>query len=202
MRCIEFVAVAAVVMGLVGSTSVALARDVDHAVLEEINFVRTHPQEYAAQLRRLARAGERGEYIEVSSEEPGAVEEAIAYLERQSPLPPLRDHDGLAAAARGHVADQGRGPNVGHYGSGGEDLQTRLHHQNVWAGMVAEDISYGYDDPRAVVRQLIVDSRVRDRGHREVIFSHGYTTAGVACGPHARYGAMCVIDFAGALVQR
>lgn len=174
----------------------------DQAVLAEINHARAHPADYAQELRRLAAQGERGDYVEVSAEEPGALSEAIAFLERQPPLPPLRDNQGLAAAARAHAGDQGRGYGVGHYGSGGDDLQTRLHREGVWAGMVAEDISYGYEDPRAVVRQLIVDSRVPDRGHRQIIFDRYYSAAGVGCGAHARYGAMCVVDFAGAIVQR
>jgi uncharacterized protein YkwD len=72
----------------------------------------------------------------------------------------------------------------------------------MWAGMAAENISYGYDDPAGVVRQLIVDSGVPNRGHRANIFSAGYQAAGVGCARHAVYGAMCVIDFAGAIVRR
>ena len=56
--------------------------------------------------------------------------------------------------------------------------------------------------PEDVVRQLIVDSRVRNRGHRRDIFSRGFQVAGVGCADHARYGAMCVIQYAGAIVAR
>jgi uncharacterized protein YkwD len=68
--------------------------------------------------------------------------------------------------------------------------------------MSAETISYGYASAREVVAQLIVDSRVPGRGHRKTIFGAGYSLAGVACGSHSTYGAMCVIDFAGALAPR
>jgi uncharacterized protein YkwD len=67
--------------------------------------------------------------------------------------------------------------------------------------MSAENISYGYDDARDVVRQLIIDSGVPTRGHRHNIFGGAYRLAGVACGPHRAYGAMCTIDFAGALAR-
>ena len=53
-----------------------------------------------------------------------------------------------------------------------------------------------------VVRQLVVDSCVPNRAHRKDLFGGAYQAGGVACGPHADYGAMCVIDFAGAIVQR
>ncbi len=67
---------------------------------------------------------------------------------------------------------------------------------------MAEDISYGYSTPSEVVRQLIVDSGVPGRGHRDNIFNPVLRSAGVACGPHPAYGAVCVVDFTGALMRR
>jgi uncharacterized protein YkwD len=43
---------------------------------------------------------------------------------------------------------------------------------------------------------LIIDDGVTDRGHRKNIFSRAFGTAGAACGPHPRFGNVCVIDFA------
>ena len=92
---------------------------------------------------------------------------------------------------------QGARGDVGHGPAG--SLGLRLRGQGVWAGLSAENISYGFEDPRDVVRQLIIDSGVPNRGHRRNIFAASYQLAGVACGPHRAYGYMCVIDFAGAL---
>ena len=66
----------------------------------------------------------------------------------------------------------------------------------------AEAISYGYQNPRDVVRQLIVDDGVQGRGHRKVLFDSLLRFAGVGCGPHRVYGAMCVIDFSGTMIAR
>jgi uncharacterized protein YkwD len=121
---------------------------------------------------------------------------------RQQPLPPLRNDSRLAEAAYDHASTQGPRGQLGHTGPRGETLGQRLQRRGLWAGMSAENISYGYDDPAGVVRQLIVDAGVPNRGHRLNIFSRGYQAAGVGCARHAVYGAMCVIDFAGSIVQR
>jgi uncharacterized protein YkwD len=179
-----FVALAAVAQA--ASTGARL----DDAVLDEMNFARARPAEYARELRRDLHG----------SDDPAAVAEAIGFLERQAALPPLDSDRRVAAAARQHTQAQGARGDVGHGATGA--LGQRLRGQGVWVGLSAENISYGYDDPRDVVRQLIVDSGVPGRGHRRNIFGSSYQLAGVACGPHRAYRFMCVIDFAGALPPR
>ncbi|MET3666294.1 CAP domain-containing protein [Caulobacter sp. 1776] len=169
------------------------AADLDDAVLDEINYARARPAEYARELRRAPDWA-------FEQEEPGAVEEAIEFLERQPSLAPLKGDRRLDAAARAHAQAQGLRGDVGHGPAG--SLGQRLRANGVFAGLCAENISYGQQDARAIVRQLIIDSRVAGRGHRRNIFSSGYSAAGVACGEHRQWGSMCVIDFAGAIVQR
>ena len=185
----------------------ARAGGFEDAVLDEINRARANPQAYARKLRRMqvqdASYGDEDGYGYgggMAQEDPHAVEDAIGFLMRQRPLPPLREDVRLSAAADAHVARQARSGAVGHGAAGG--LGRRLQAEGLFAGMQAESISYGQDTPADVVRQLIVDSRVPTRGHRRDMFSAAYTAAGVACGPHARWGAMCVIDYAGAIQRR
>ena len=64
---------------------------------------------------------------------------------------------------------------------------------------MAEDLAYGPATAIDVVRELIIDDGVRDRGHRKAIFLPALRVVGVACGPHAAYGTMCAIDFADAM---
>ena len=191
---------AAVLAAALMSAPAAFAGSLDDAVLSEINFARAHPAEYARDLRHQMRSAGSDGYSSFANEDPDAVDEAIGFLERQPALPPLERDKRIAAAARDHAAIQARGGAVGHGPAG--SLGKRLRDHGVWAGISAENISYGYDEPRAVVRQMIVDSGVASRGHRRNIFTQGYRSAGVACGPHGAYGAMCVIDFAGAIMQR
>jgi cysteine-rich secretory family protein len=180
----------------------AAAGGLEAAVLAEVNFARTHPTEYARLLRRDARDGGPQGYSEIGNEDGRALAEAIDFLMNQRPLPPLSPNEALAAAARSHAAAQGRTGQVGHVSPGGATLGQRLQAHGVFAGLSAENISYGYENPREVVRQLIIDSRVPNRGHRQNIFGAHYQAAGVSCAPHREYGEMCVIDFAGAIMRR
>jgi hypothetical protein len=177
----------------------------EDAVLSELNHARAHPQAYARELRReevaQARYGdEPRDFGGMAQEDPDAVEDAIDFLMRQAPLPPLAHDARLAAAARLHAERQGPTGEVGHGAPG--SLGQRLQREGFFAGIEAESISYGQRTPRSVVRQLIVDSGVPDRAHRRDLFGHAYQAAGVGCGRHAEWGSMCVIDLAGAIMRR
>ena len=172
------------------------------AVLTELNRARADPQGYADELRRY-RDGFDG-LVVYSPESPdgimtregtAAVDDAIAFLDRQPALGPLGGSLVLARGAGALVADQATRTRVGNLTLAGLDpsARMRLHGGNIYVGEV---ISYGPPDPRSVVRQLIVDDGVARRGHRALVFSGLYQFAGVDCGPHAGYGAMCVIDLA------
>jgi hypothetical protein len=60
----------------------------------------------------------------------------------------------------------------------------------VFAGLCAENISYGYDDARDVVRQLIIDSRVAGPRASPQHLHRSYSVVGVACAGTAS-GARC-----------
>ena len=175
-------------------------RDVAREVERQINLARTNPAAYAQRLRAHRRLYDGEVFrepgaIPIRTEEGvAAVDEAIAFLERQTPLPPLAADDILRHAAADHVADQGPRGLLGHYGSDGSAFTDRIARRG-GPRSGGENISYGGDSGEAVVIQLIVDDGVADRGHRTNIFRTGYVSAGAACGPHTAYRYMCVIDF-------
>ncbi len=172
-------------------------------VLAEVNAARTAPQAYAGFLRAFRRQYS-GKSVHIpgartlvrTSEGVSAVDEAIRFLSRQRPLPPLTWSAGLAAAAGDLVAEEGRSGSVGHTGRRSGSPSERMERYGIWRGEIGECIYYGPGSARLVVMQLIVDDGVADRGHRKTMFSHPFRRAGVACGPHPRFGSMCVIDFA------
>ncbi len=171
--------------------TIATVRAVDLAaqVREEINLARTAPRQYA-QIVAVRSAGQR----RLGSR--GAVEEAVRFLQKVSPLPALARCPGLDGAALLHVLDQGPAGARGHRGTDGSSPWKRMARFGQWSGRAAENIAYGQRDARDIVVALIVDDGVRDRGHRQNIFGREFRLAGIACGPHAAYGRMCVMDFA------
>jgi uncharacterized protein YkwD len=169
-------------------------------VVAEINRVRADPEGYADELRayrqsfdgNLAKA--RGEPRMMTTEGIAAVDDAIAFLSRQPPLPPYESSELLSHAAQAMANAQGPTGAVGHRAPDGSlpgDRAKRLG-GDIFVG---ETIAYGPDRAAPVVRMLVVDDGQSDRGHRKIVLSGYYRFAGAGCGPHQRYGHLCVIDY-------
>lgn len=175
---------------------------IETEVLKAFNFARTNPLGYADLLRAY-----RGYFHANVVSIPGSntdfeteegtvpVDEAIGYLGKATPLAPLENGDSLRQAAIDHVKEQGASGRTGHFSADGSGPAERnMRHGG--GKQVAEVIAYGAADAEDVIRQLIVDDGVRDRGHRTLMFMDHLRYAGVACGPHPEFGTMCVIDMA------
>jgi uncharacterized protein YkwD len=182
----------------------ALDPNLGKQVLAEINLARTEPRTYA-DFFRVFRSQFRGKFYVLpgsatriqTSEGVAAVDEAIKFLSRLKPQPPLTWSDGLAAAAAELAEEQGRSGATGHTGRQRHGMRERIERHGKWKGQIGENIGYGPKGARNLVMQLIIDDGVPDRGHRINTFSTAFNTAGVACGTHPRFGSMCVVDFAG-----
>lgn len=176
-------------------------------VLAELNWARQQPKAAAEVLKGWLPFFEGGRYLAFpgeprlrTQEGESAVKEAIAFLEKQKPLPPLSWSDRLARAAEDLARDQTRHGGLGHQGSDGSLPWDRIKRYGAVDGGVGEVATYGTfgepGDPRRAVLALIVDDGVKDRGHRTVIFDPSYTLAGAAWGPHPIYTRMVIVDFA------
>lgn len=197
LRCILCLIAAGTVLMLTGNSDVP---DLEMQVLDRINHVRQDPDAYAERLRAL-RPHFVGKTLYLPGQARGlvtregvdAVDEAIAFLKTQTPLPPLSRGDLLDLAAREHVVVQGALGTRGHFSPDGASPGDRVQRHG-GGKLVGEEISYGYANADDVVRQLVVDDGVPDRGHRELLFNRELRYAGVGCGAHSQYGHMCVID--------
>lgn len=182
--------------------------ELESEVADEINLARAAPVAYAGVLRDY-RSYIHNDLLEVPGFEPvrleegrAAVDEAIAFLERQEPMPALFVSRGLSLAARDLVLDQGRSGATGHQASDGSSPLDRMTRHGAWTGTAGEDVSYGPSFARAIVVTLLVDDGLTTRLHRSNIFSRDYSVMGIAAGRHPVHGTLCVIDFAWAYREK
>jgi uncharacterized protein YkwD len=190
------------------SIDISYLSPIEAGVVAELNLARGDPKAYAKYLREYRALIHNGVY-----EKPGeigiqlqegahAVDDAIAFLERQAPLGPLAASKGLSAAARAHAVDQGRSGATGHSGADGSSPFDRMNRFGKWNGTAGENISYGAADARGIVIQLVVDDGVASRGHRANIFGAAFKFVGIGVGPHPKYGTICVQDFSGSYEEK
>jgi uncharacterized protein YkwD len=210
LRCLKkalqmHLLVASFLLLLFSATCVSTKTDLAMETLAEINLARKNPPLYANFLREFRRQFRGGAYtlpgtetIVRTGEGAKGVDEAIRFLLRQKPIPPLAWSAGLAAAAAELADEEGESGAVGHFGRSSGGPKERIERHGQWQGRIGENIFYGQGDARQMVMNLIIDDGVPDRGHRKNIFSRAFTKAGAACGPHPGFGTVCVIDFAGA----
>src|SRR5438046_624374 len=163
------------------------------AVLRELNLARQNPSLYATFV-----AEARPFHM---IEHGRAVDEAVRFLNKARPLPPLSLSAGMCRAAADHCAEQIDGQ-LGHDGNDRSSPGDRISRYGTWSISWGENISYGQKTARGIVLTLIIDDGVRSRGHRKNIFNPKFNYAGAAFGPHARYRTVCSIDFAGGYAER
>jgi uncharacterized protein YkwD len=177
------------------------------AVIREMNLARQNPALYATFVQEL-RGHMNGNMLVLpgktrlhTREGTAAVDEAIRFLKNAQPLAPLTLSRGMSRAAADHCADQANG-GFGHEGRDRSHAGQRISRYGNFAGSWGENVSYGKSSARDVVLALIIDDGLPGRKHRANIFNPNFNFAGAAFGPHARFGTMCSMDFAGAYAER
>jgi uncharacterized protein YkwD len=172
-----------------------------------MNLARQNPALYATFVQEL-RSRMNGNLLVLpghtrihTREGTAAVDEAIRFLKNAQPLPALTLSRGMSQAAADHCADQADG-GFGHEGRDRSHAGQRISRYGNFAGSWGENVSYGKSSARDVVLALIIDDGLPGRKHRANIFNPNFNFAGAAFGPHARFGIMCNMDFAGAYAER
>ncbi len=177
-------------------------------ILREINLARTQPAKYADVLEQMKSYYEGklfkrpGEETVLTEEGSSAVEEAVRFLRKVKPLPPLVPSRGLSSAARDHVREQGPRGAIGHRSRDGSSIADRIKRYGRWQTAFGENISYGESHARMIVAVWIIDDGVPERGHRDNLFNADFKTAGVSFGGHAAFKSMCVADFAASYQEK
>ncbi len=151
--------------------------ELEQQILKEINRARTNPQEYAAWLEGL-KSYYDGNIFKFPGEREirtnrglKVLEEAIIFVKKQRPLSALTNSEDLTLTAK-------------------EKLTNFIENKR---NQDLSNISYGKVTPEAIVMQLVVDDRYRDRRHRLAIFNPNYGFTGVVCQKDRRYTQVCAI---------
>jgi uncharacterized protein YkwD len=181
---------------------------IEREIITEMNLARSNPAGYRQVMLawrskfdgKRARLSDRV-YLQTQEGTP-AIDEAIQFLAKTRPVGKLTYSKGLSLAARDHVRDQGAKGATGHNSSNGNTPFQRMERYGKWQQIAGENIAYGPDTARAVVRDLIIDDGVPDRGHRTNMFKPEFRVTGVACGYHRQYRVMCDIKYAGGFRDR
>jgi uncharacterized protein YkwD len=179
----------------------------EHDLLSEINSARAHPGTYASYLEKLKPLFHGKEYTpsgqEAYTTQEGwsAVEEAIKFMRAAKPQGPLNVSPGLCLTAATHVKDQSESGATGHKGADSTFIEERVKPFGTWQGGIGENLTYGDVSARERVLTWLIDDGFASRGHRMRTMSENYRVAGVSCGPHPQFGAMCVLTLAGGFIE-
>ncbi len=181
---------------------------IERDIITEMNLARSNPPAYR-QVMLAWRGKFEGKRVRLSDrlylqtqEGTPAIDEAIKFLQKTRPVGKLTYSKGLSLAARDHVRDQGSRGATGHNSSNGNTPFQRMERYGKWQQIAGENIAYGPNTARAVVRDLIIDDGVADRGHRTNMFQPQFRVTGVSCGYHRQYRVMCDIKYAGGFRDR
>lgn len=174
-------------------------------VLAEINLMRSDPARYATLRLEPLRSRYQGKlFFPVDSsarpmrtrEGVEALDECIRVLKNTRPMPRFSPSAALTLSAREMTKDQGATTQIGHVGSSGSTMPERILRHGNWRSSLAENISYGYNNPGEIVITLLIDDGVYDRAHRLNLLNNKFDRIGISIGAHRRYNVMCVMDFA------
>ena len=177
------------------------------AVIREVNLARQNPSLYATYIEEFCSRFDGisvvfpGEVKLRMKEGVAGIKEAVRFLRTIRAERPLALSPGMCRVAADHCADQVAG-RTGHRGSDRSSPDDRLSRYGIWTGFWGENIAYGRKTPRAIIVALIIDDGRPARTHRKNIFDPNFNYAGVAYGPHALYGSVCTINFAGGYTAR
>jgi hypothetical protein len=178
-------------------------------VVYEINLFRANPAKYAEEfIAPLAKYYKDrilhypGDIPIKTNEGVKALYECVRELKNARSLDIMQPSEALSRAATDHQKDQEKTGNTGHNGSDRSDLKIRIERYGTWQDRIAENIAYGNTSARQIVIFLLIDDGVANRGHRTNLLHPAFKNVGIACGKHPVYRTMCVMDFAGGVIEK
>lgn len=182
---------------------------IEKNLVYEINLFRSNPAKYAEDyIAPLAKYYKRkilhypNDQAIKTNEGVKALHKCVKVLRTENHLPLMQPSKGLSLAAKDHQKDQEKTGKTGHAGGDKSDIKERIERYGVWQVRIAENIAYGNTSARQVLIFLLIDDGVKNRGHRETLLHPAFKSVGISFGKHPVYGSMCVMDFAGGMIEK
>jgi len=167
-------------------------------LIQELNRARTNPYGYAEVLEKERRPYFNGKHLKlpgtnvllVTEEGLAAVDDAIAFLRAQQPLPPFKISPGMVSAAKEALGE------VGPTGDTSCESIRKFDKFGRFEQEAVEIASFGTSDAREIVVRFVVCDGQPDRVQRTYIFEPIYSCIGLAVGEHrSAYKTMACINF-------
>ena len=158
-------------------------------VIDEINFARTKPSEYAAKLERISstltgRKVKVGKSTMKLKEGMAIFDETIQYMLNIGSMEPLELCDGLSESANEllSILIIQEGVDMSDFNLDIYDLEHRLDHFGVYFGEFNELIDYGSFDPEFVVVNFLLSDGDETRNDRHTIMNPLMKYCGITSG--------------------
>lgn len=154
------------------------------AMLEEHNYARTKPREYAEKFIK-PHVGKANGYAKSCYET----------MTTMKPVGALKLDDRFCKAAQWFANDLGRTGKITHTGSDGSQFWGRLERQGAHNAL-SESCSWGVKSARGILVQLLIDKGTPSLGHRENALDPRAKVIGVGQTEGVKeYGVATVIDY-------
>ncbi len=155
----------------------------EKAVIYYTNLARLDPKTF---LKNIAKP-----YIDSTDEKNGYTASLLKTLGSVAPMSPMEPNKDLFLIAKPHALNFGKTGKTGH-----DNLKKRFEkYMRSCNCRISENADYGYDKAIDIVMHLLIDTDIKDLGHRKHMLDPKLTKVGVSIQPHKIYEWNCVMDF-------
>jgi uncharacterized protein YkwD len=193
-----------ILLGLIVFPLICFAQastEMEQAILNELNAVRTDPAAYVAHLEEYKKLFE-GKNVNLSGsmiqtyDGVAAVDEAIKFLQKASKLEAFNLSPGLTKSAQLQLADLKENISLGLRGKDGSTVPDRAHKFGKGGRLFAANIGLYSAVAQDIVMNMIVDDGIKGRGNRKNIFNKDLLQIGIAFGRGKDDGPITLLVFA------
>jgi uncharacterized protein YkwD len=180
--------------------------EMEQAILNELNTVRTDPTSYISHLEEYKKLFE-GKNVNLDGQiyqtfdGVKAVDEAIKFLKGTSKLEPFKLSNGLTKSAQLQLEDLKENTALGLKGKDGSTVPQRANRFGKGGKLFAANMGFYSTTAKDIVMNMIIDDGVQGRGNRKNIFNKNLQQIGIAFGRGTNGEPITFIVFADKFVE-